>query len=92
MGSIKGIKALKAAGKRKVSRIHIEKADNGIKVHHRMEPQTQRHPGGGMSMIHDDGQENVFNKPAQAKKHVAGLMANMMDSDDADQGAPPEAM
>lgn len=90
MGSAKGVMPHKGGGKRKVSHIHIEKAGNGVTVHHRMEPQVQKHAGGGISMPHEDGQENVFNKAGQAKKHVNSLMAQMMPDSDGDD-APPAA-
>lgn len=93
MGSAKGMMPKKAAPKHKVSHIHIERAGNGVTVRHRQMIPAQRHPGGGMmpSEISRESEPQVFNKPGQAKKHVAGLMAQMMPQDNDNDDMPPEA-
>lgn len=80
-----GKKAAKG-GKRKVTHIRVTKAANGFTVHHELEPNKTRRPGGGMMPTYEaDPKPSVFENKDAMLAHVGGL-SDQMGGDE--PGAP----
>jgi len=90
-------KPMAKKSKRQVRHIHVERAANGFKVGHSLEPNKTRSPGGAMNPSYEpDPKDAVFNGPKAHKQmlaHVAGLAQQMApDQEEGESGAPPQAM
>jgi len=92
MAKATGTMPKKAPGKRKVANINIERAGNGFTVHHRMEPNMNRKPGGGLMPM--DGDESpapsVFNKRSAMMAHVGNLAGQMQEPEPGEAGETGE--
>ena len=89
-----GAKPKAKAGKRKVSHIRITRGANGFAVHHELEPNKTRRPGGGMMSTYEpDPKPAYFGDQQTAQDHVGGLMAQMGgdESGAPESGAAPAA-
>lgn len=89
MAKVTAAKSRTKGPKRRVTHVRIHHAKNGYTVHHELEPQKKRSPGGGMSPSYspDDSPEPmVFNDKQAMLDHVGGLADQMGP----DQGAPEQ--
>lgn len=87
MAQASGIKTAKKAGKRKVTHVRMTRGANGFAVHHELEPNKTRRPGGAMMPTYEPDPKPAYFGDKQAMlDHVSGLADQMGGNE---PGAPP---